>query len=141
MNPIRQAGASTVLNKPFLVSDLKRAVTSTMDWENPQKIALEALDTGSLEVLVVDDSTMVRKMIYRTLKKMDIEKITEANDGVEAVSLIKIIRYDLIVTDFNMPEVDGHELLRFIRMESNQSSTPVFTVTTESDVDKLVAIQ
>jgi len=112
-----------------------------MDWENPQKIALEALDTGSLEVLVVDDSTMVRKMICRTLNKMDIEKITEANDGVEAVSLIKIIRYDLIVTDFNMPEVDGHELLRFIRMESNQSSTPVFTVTTESDVDKLVAIQ
>lgn len=141
LNPIRQAGASVVLNKPFLVSDLKRAVINTMDWENPQKIALEVLDVGTLEVLVVDDSPMALKMICRTLNKMGIEKITEANDGSEAISLIKVNRYDLIVTDFNMPEVDGHELLRFIRMESDQSSIPVFMVTTESDIGKLASIR
>jgi two-component system chemotaxis response regulator CheY len=141
LNPIRQAGASAVLSKPFVASDLKRAVTSTMEWENPGHITLDELDTESLHVLVVDDSTMARKMITRTLRKMGIEKITEASDGGEAITLIKTNQYDLIVTDFNMPEVDGHELLRFIRMESDQRSVPVFMVTTESDVGKLAAIQ
>lgn len=141
LDPIKQAGASAVLNKPFVASDLKRAVTSTMDWENPEQIALEDLDTESLEVLVVDDSALARKMIRRTLNKMGIEKITEAEDGSDAIPLIQGNRYDLIVTDFNMPEVDGHELLRFIRTESNQSSVPVLMVTTEGDAGKLAAIQ
>lgn len=141
LDPIKQAGASAVLNKPFVASDLKRAVTSTMDWENPEQITLEELDTESLEVLVVDDSALARKMIRRTLNKMGIEKITEADDGSEAIPLIQANRYDLIVTDFNMPEVDGHELLRFIRTESNQSSVPVLMVTTEGDAGKLAAIQ
>jgi two-component system chemotaxis response regulator CheY len=141
LNPIRQSGASAVLSKPFVASDLKRAVTSTMEWENPDHITLDDLNTKSIDVLVVDDSTMARKMIIRTLNKMGIEKITEASDGSEAILLIQTNQYDLIVTDFNMPEVDGHELLRFIRMESDQRSVPVFMVTTESDVGKLAAIQ
>lgn len=141
LDPIKQAGASAVLNKPFVASDLKRAVSSTMDWENPEKITLEELDTESLDVLVVDDSALARKMIRRTLNKMGIEKITEADDGSQAIPLIQANRYDLIVTDFNMPEVDGHELLRFIRRKSNQSSVPVLMVTTEGDAGKLAAIQ
>jgi two-component system chemotaxis response regulator CheY len=141
LDPIKQAGASAVLNKPFVASDLRRAVTSTMEWENPKKVTIEELDIASLNVLVVDDSALARKMICRTLNKMGIEKITEADDGSEAIPLIQTNRYDLIVTDFNMPEVDGHELLRFIRMESNQSSVPVLMVTTEGDAGKLAAIQ
>jgi two-component system chemotaxis response regulator CheY len=141
LNPIRQAGASAVLNKPFVASDLKRAVTSAMDWANPDKITFEAIDTAGLDVLVVDDSALARKMICRTLNKMGIEKVTEADDGSEAIPLIQANRYDFIVTDFNMPEVDGHELLRFIRIESNQSHVPVLMVTTEGDAGKLAAIQ
>jgi two-component system chemotaxis response regulator CheY len=141
LDPIKQAGASAVLSKPFTSSDLKRAVTSTMDWENPEQIALDDLDTESLDVLIVDDSALARKMIARTLNKMGILKITEAADGSEAIPLIQTNCYDLIVTDFNMPEVNGHELLRFIRNESNQSSIPVIMVTTEGDAGKLAAIQ
>ncbi len=141
LDPIKQAGASAVLNKPFVASDLKRAVTSALDWENPEQIPLEVLDIGGLDVLVVDDSALARKMIRRTLNKMGIEKITEADDGSEPIPLIQINRYDLIVTDFNMPEVDGHELLRFIRTKRNQSAVPVLMVTTEGDAGKLAAIQ
>ncbi|MCP4488204.1 MAG: response regulator [Gammaproteobacteria bacterium] len=141
LDPIKQAGASAVLPKPFSVKDLKRAVMSTMDWEHPDQIELEDLDPENLEVLVVDDSGMARKMISRTLNKMGIEKITQAADGADAIPLIQANHYDLIVTDFNMPEVDGHELLRFIRNESNQSSVPVLMVTTEGDASKLAAIQ
>jgi len=141
LDPIKQAGASAVLPKPFTVRDLQRAVINTMDWEHPDQLELEDLDPENLEVLVVDDSGMARKMISRTLNKMGIERITQAVDGAEAIPLIQANHYDLIVTDFNMPEVDGHELLRFIRNESNQSSVPVLMVTTEGDAGKLAAIQ
>ncbi|MDH5353371.1 MAG: response regulator [Gammaproteobacteria bacterium] len=141
LDPIKQAGASAVLPKPFTVKDLRRAVINTMDWEHPGQIVLEDLDPENLEVLVVDDSAMARKMIGRTLSKMGIEKITEAADGAEAIPLIQERLFDLIVTDFNMPEVDGHELLRFIRNESSQSSVPVLMVTTEGDAGKLAAVQ
>ncbi len=141
LDPIKQAGASAVLPKPFEVKDLQRAVMNTMDWEHPDQIELEDLDPENMEVLVVDDSGMARKMIGRTLNKMGIEKITEAKDGAEAMPLIQSNHFDLIVTDFNMPEVDGHELLRFIRNESSQSSVPVLMVTTEGDAGKLAAVQ
>ena len=141
LDPIKQAGASAVLPKPFTVKDLQRAVINTLDWEHPDQLQLEDLDPESLKVLVVDDSSLARKMISRTLNKMGIEKITQAADGAEAIPLIQTNHYDLIVTDFNMPEVDGHELLRFIRNESNQSSVPVLMVTTEGDASKLAAIQ
>lgn len=141
LEPIKQAGASAVLPKPFKVKDLQRALLTTMDWEHPDQLQLEDLDPESLKVLVVDDSAMARKMISRTLNKMGIEIITEAADGADAIPLIQSNLYDLIITDFNMPEVNGHELLRFIRNESNQSSVPVLMVTTEGDASKLAAVQ
>ena len=141
LDPIKQAGASAVLPKPFNEKDLRRAVLSTMDWDHPDQIELKDMDPENLEILVVDDSKLARKMISRTLNKMGIENITEAADGAEAIPLIQSSHYDLIVTDFNMPEVDGHELLKFIRNESNQSSVPVLMVTTEGDAGKLAAVQ
>ncbi|MFT5503359.1 MAG: two-component system chemotaxis response regulator CheY [Gammaproteobacteria bacterium] len=141
LDPIKQAGASAVLAKPFTVVDLKRAILATMDWENPEQLDLDDLDPESLDVLVVDDSPLARKMICRTLSKMGIVKITEAGDGSEAIPLIQSEHFDLIVSDYNMPNVDGHQLLKFIRNESNQSSIPVMMVTTEGDKGKLAAMQ
>lgn len=141
LDPIKQAGASAVLPKPFGVKELQRAVMNTMEWEHPDQLELEDLDPENMQILVVDDSRLARKMIIRTLNKMGIEKITEAEDGADAKPLIQENHFDLIVTDFNMPEVDGHELLRFIRHESNQSSVPVLMVTTEGDEGKLAAVQ
>lgn len=141
LNPIKQAGASAVLPKPFNAIDLRRAVVTTMDWENPDRIELENMNPENLEILLVDDSAMARKMIGRTLQKMGIGNIAEASDGSEAISMIQSNHYDLIVTDFNMPEVDGSELLHFIRTESNQSSVPVLMVTTEGDASKLAGVQ
>ena len=141
LNLIKQAGASAVLPKPFTSKDLRRSVITTMEWENPERIELEDLNPESLQVLVVDDGALARKMISRTLQKMGIGHITQASDGSEAIPMIQSNIYDLIVTDLNMPEVDGRELLRFIRNESNQSSVPVLMVTTEGDASKLAAVQ
>lgn len=141
LEPIKQAGATAVLPKPFSANDLKRAILTTMDLENPDGIEFEDVDITSLQILLVDDSRMARRMISRTLNKMGIEHITEAENGREAIPLIQHQQYDLIITDFNMPEMDGHELLLYIRHKSNQTSVPVMMVTTEGDESKLAAVQ
>lgn len=141
LDPIKQAGASAVLPKPFQARDLQRAVNNTMDWENPDRLALADYDPENLQVLVVDDSAMARKMICRTLGKMGIENMDQAADGRQAIEMIAEQTYDLIITDYNMPEVDGHEFLKYIRNESSQSSVPVLMVTTEGNQSVLSAIQ
>lgn len=141
LNPIKQAGASAILPKPFTAIDLKRAIVLIMDWENPDVILLDGQDITDLQVLLVDDSQMARRMISRTLNKMGIEHIIEAENGHEALPLIQSQQFDLVITDYNMPQMDGHELLKFIRQKSNQMSVPVLMVTTEGDQSKLSAVQ
>ncbi len=139
LDPIKQAGASAVLPKPFQVDDLKRAISMVLAWDDPEQIELENLD--GLQVLLVDDSPLARKMISRTLTKMGLSLITEADDGRTALPLIQSNHYDLIITDYNMPQMDGHELLMFIRQKSKQKTVPVLMVTTEGNESVLSAIQ
>ena len=141
LNPIKQAGASAVLPKPFTTRDLKRAIVATMAWENPDQIQLEDRNPETLKILLVDDSHLARRMITRTLDKMGLKNITEAENGREAIPLIEQNRYDLIITDYNMPEMDGHELLLYIRTKSPQKDVPVLMVTTEGHESTLAAIQ
>ena len=141
LDPIKQAGASAVLPKPFSALDLKRAILTTMDWEHPDQISLDNMEAANLQVLLVDDSLMARRMITRTLNKMGIENIGEAENGRSAIPMIEQHDYDLILTDYNMPEMDGHELLLYIRQQSHLPTVPVLMVTTEGDQGKLAAIQ
>jgi two-component system, chemotaxis family, chemotaxis protein CheY len=141
LNPIKQAGASAVLPKPFSTQDLKRAIVATQEWDTPGQIQLEDRNPENLQILMVDDSHLSRRMIIRTLKKMGFQKITEAENGRQAIPLIEHNHYDLILTDYNMPEMDGHELLLYIRTKSRQPQVPVLMVTTEGDESTLSAIQ
>jgi len=141
LDPIKQAGASAILPKPFKAKDLQSALLTTMDWNNPDQINLSDEVLEKLRVLVVDDSALARKMIVRTLEKMGIKNFKEAGDGKEAMPMIQASNFDLIVSDYNMPKVDGHQLLKFIRTESNQPNVPVLMVTTEGDESKLAAVQ
>lgn len=141
LDPIKQAGATAVLPKPFKAEDLNRALQTTIEWNNPDQINVSEEILSEMEVLLVDDSALARKMIIRTLKKMGIQNIQEAADGNEAIPIIQANSFDMIVTDYNMPKLDGHQLLRFIRTESNQPEVPVLMITTEGDEGKLAAIQ
>ncbi len=141
LNSVRQAGASAVLPKPFNSTDLKRAITMIMDWENPDKLDIDKMVKDNIKVLLVDDSLFARRLIIRTLNKLGLKKIVEAENGRQAIPLIQHENFDLIITDYNMPEMDGHELLLFIRHKSNQKNVPVMMVTTEGDESKLAAIQ
>ncbi len=81
-------------------------------------------------VLTVDDSKTMRDMVGFTLRGAGFE-VVEAEDGVKALSLLDKTSVDLIITDINMPNMDGVTLTRNIRSRPSHKSTPVLILTTE----------
>lgn len=141
LDPIRQAGAIAILPKPFNKEDLQVALRATLDYVETPALALHHIDTELLRILIVDDSKMSRNQIRRILEAMGIENITEAGNGAEGVQLINQHYFDLVISDYNMPEMNGQELVDFIRQESGQPGLPVLMVTSESNENRLAAVQ
>jgi two-component system chemotaxis response regulator CheY len=92
-----------------------------------------------MKILIVDDFAMMRKIIKNLLKDLGYKDLYEAENGKEAFQLIQKHTFDLVVTDWNMPELDGYELLKMIRMNDNVSSLPVIMVTAEAKKSQIVA--
>ncbi len=86
-------------------------------------------------ILAVDDSASIRQMVTMTLKLAG-HQVTEATDGVEGLSKAKGAKYDLILTDVNMPNMDGITLVKELRGLSDYRFTPILVLTTESGVNK-----
>lgn len=86
-------------------------------------------------ILAVDDSSSMRQMVSFTLKGAGYQ-VTEAADGEEALSKAKAQQFDLIITDVNMPVMDGITFIRHLRSETNYKFTPMLMLTTESAMDK-----
>jgi len=141
LDPIRQAGAIAILPKPFTSKDLDIALTATLDYLNPQQIELEHLDIEDINVLVVDDSLTSLKYISKILNDIGIDQIIQATNGQEAFELINTHLFDLIITDFNMPEMDGLQLTNSIRADSNQQSIPILMLTSEQNESRLAAVK
>jgi len=141
LDPIRQAGVVAILPKPFEPADLKRALYSTVDLIVPDDQALADIPLNELHVLVVDDSFTARRHICRVLNNLGIEDITTAENGKLAAEKLSESYFDLVVTDFNMPEMDGEALTRFIRQKSEQRAIPVLMVTSEESDSRLSAVQ
>jgi two-component system chemotaxis response regulator CheY len=83
--------------------------------------------------LVVDDSAAIRKILQRVLRQtgMAIRTIHEAGDGQEALALLAAEEVDLILSDINMPKMDGLELLALVKAEAQWRRIPVVMITTE----------
>ena len=69
------------------------------------------------------------------------ERTTEAPDGKEAVALLEQAMVDLVITDYNMPEMDGRELTEYIRTQSWQAEVPILMVTREQNMGRLAAVE
>jgi two-component system chemotaxis response regulator CheY len=141
LDPIRQAGVVAILPKPFDKDDLRHALISTVDLIEPDDQALSEIPLDELRVLVVDDSPLARKHISRVLNNLGIDTIETAENGKQAVEMIENTYFDLVVTDYNMPEMDGEQLTRFIRENSTQNAIPIMMVTSEANESRLSAVQ
>jgi two-component system chemotaxis response regulator CheY len=141
IDPVRQAGVTAILPKPFASSQLKRGLYNTLDMLNPSSVELNDYNAEDLRVLIVDDSRMARNHIKRVLNGLGIDNITEADDGATAVPLLDQSFFDFVVTDYNMPQMDGKALLEHIRNNSNQRSIPVLMVTSEGNMGNLAAVE
>jgi two-component system chemotaxis response regulator CheY len=83
-------------------------------------------------ILVVDDSTTMRQMVCFTLTSAG-HDVSEAADGLEAVEVAKAGKFDLVITDVNMPGMNGIELVRNLRALPSYKFIPMLVLTTESD--------
>lgn len=88
-----------------------------------------------LETLVVDDQRSVRVLIRSCLKEMGIEKVVEAEDGLEALQVLSTTRKHLILSDLNMPNLDGLGLLRAVRNNPATAKTAFIMLTSRADTE------
>lgn len=86
-------------------------------------------------ILAVDDSASMRQMVVFTLKSAG-HNVVEAGDGSEALTLAKSSQFDLVLSDVNMPNMDGIALARELRNLPNFKFTPILMLTTESGLEK-----
>ncbi len=91
-------------------------------------------------VLIVDDSSVMRKIVERTLRQagLELEEVLEANNGAEGLVILQEKTVDLILTDINMPTMDGLEFVRQLQPLENAKGVPVVMITTEGSEARVV---
>ena len=92
----------------------------------------------NMKILVVDDFSTMRRIIKGLLKDLGFENVTEADDGTTALPLLKSEKFDLLITDWNMPGMSGMELLRHVRADEHISKLPVLMLTAEAKRDQII---
>jgi len=91
-----------------------------------------------MRFLVVDDSTTMRRIIINTLNKLGYTEIVEAGNGREGIDRVSEGPVDLIITDWNMPEMNGIDFVRSLRAMEGKQHVPVLMVTTNAAKDDIV---
>ncbi|MGH9395862.1 MAG: response regulator [Terriglobia bacterium] len=93
-----------------------------------------------ISVLIVDDSSVMRKIVERSLRQagLELEKVMEADNGMDALTHVRENPIDLIISDVNMPKMDGIEFLRQIQGIEKAKSIPILMITTEGSEQKVM---
>jgi two-component system, chemotaxis family, chemotaxis protein CheY len=81
--------------------------------------------------LVVEDSPMMRQLVVFALGRISNLSVTEADDGVDGLRKLAAGKFDIILTDINMPIMDGLKLIQRVRMDATHKDTPIVVITTE----------
>jgi two-component system chemotaxis response regulator CheY len=89
---------------------------------------------SEIQTLIVDDSSVMRKIVERALRQAGLStmKVHEAGNGLEGLEILRSVSIDLILSDINMPSMDGLEFLRQIKAQNLAPGVPVVMITTES---------
>lgn len=92
----------------------------------------------SMKVLVVDDFATMRRIIKNVLKQIGFIHILEADDGTKALEVLKGNKVDLIISDWNMPQMTGLDLLKMVRNDASTKAIPFLMVTAEAQKDNVL---
>jgi len=93
---------------------------------------------AEMVALVVDDFATMRRIIKKVLKDLQFGEVLEAENGVEALKILKSSKIDLIVSDWNMPEMGGLDLLKLVRGDEKLKSIPFLMVTAEAQKENIM---
>ncbi len=96
------------------------------------------MDTTNIRFLVVDDFSTMRRIVRNLLKEIGHSNVDEAEDGQAALNKLKANTFDFVVSDINMPNMNGFELLRQIRDDASLKSLPVLLVTAEAKREDII---
>lgn len=94
----------------------------------------------ALDVLIVDDSAAIRKILQRVLRQAEVPigDLLEAGDGLEAIEVLKTRQVGLILSDINMPNMDGLQLLSELKAHPQWKNVPIVMITTEGSHNKVL---
>jgi two-component system chemotaxis response regulator CheY len=96
------------------------------------------MNPSDLKFLIVDDFSTMRRIVRGLLKEMGCNNADEAEDGVVALSMLKSQKYDFVVSDINMPNMNGFDLLKAVKADDTLKSIPVLMVTAEARKEDIV---
>jgi two-component system, chemotaxis family, chemotaxis protein CheY len=96
------------------------------------------MNPSDLKFLVVDDFSTMRRIVRGLLKEMGCNNTDEAEDGVIALQMLKAQKYDFVVSDINMPNMNGFDLLKAVKAEDSLKHIPVLMVTAEARKEDIV---
>jgi two-component system chemotaxis response regulator CheY len=91
-----------------------------------------------MKILAVDDSATMRRIIKNQLKQAGFEEVDEAGNGREALTMLGQAQYDLLITDWNMPEMCGLDLVKEVRKTDASKAMPILMVTTVAGKEDIV---
>lgn len=91
-----------------------------------------------MKILIVDDFSTMRRIIKNLLRDLGFNNTQEADDGITALPMLQADTFDFLITDWNMPGMQGIDLLRAVRADSKLQVLPVLMVTAESKRDQIV---
>jgi len=98
--------------------------------------------SAEFSCLVVEDSPMMRQLLVLALSRVKSLRVTEADDGVDGLRKLAAGRFDIILTDINMPIMDGLKLVKRVRTDPAHKETPIIVITTEgSNEDRKRALE
>ncbi len=92
----------------------------------------------NMKILVVDDHESMRRIEKQILNDLGYKNVDMADDGSTALPMLQAGSYDFVISDWNMPKMEGLELLKAIRADSRLAKTPVLLVTAESKKEKII---
>ncbi len=92
----------------------------------------------NMKILIVDDFSTMRRIIKNLLRDLGFNDTTEADDGQTALPLLRSGKFDFLVTDWNMPGMDGLTLLKTVRADENLKDMPVLMVTAEAKREQII---